>query len=271
MFIDLRQTESYSNYLKNIGWKVGKFQDIFLYSKKLLFWRFGKIQRPHEIKIKEFNDFLLKVYRFSTIYIEPNDYLQYEELKKNGLKKYNSPFLPSKTIQIDLTKSVDQLLKNMHYKTRYNIKHFLSHQNIKLTKTSNIDQFADFWQRCARKRGMFLNEKKEIVSLFNSFSDGSTIHVAQDGSGLLAAILRISTKDVSYYMYAAATNKGKKLFAPTAVAWDAIISAKNEGKKMFDFEGIYDVRFPLNSWKGFSRFKKSFGGREVEYPGTLWK
>ena len=44
---------------------------------------------------------------------------------------------------------------------------------------------------------------------------------------------------------------------------------KKEGKKVFDFEGIYDERFPLISWKGFTRFKKGFGGIEVEYPGTL--
>jgi len=47
--------------------------------------------------------------------------------------------------------------------------------------------------------------------------------------------------------------------------------AKKMGCKIFDFEGIYDDRFPLKSWLGFSRFKKSFGGLEVEYPGAYSK
>jgi lipid II:glycine glycyltransferase (peptidoglycan interpeptide bridge formation enzyme) len=72
-------------------------------------------------------------------------------------------------------------------------------------------------------------------------------------------------------MYAASSLEGKKYFAPTLVAWNAIMSSKKEGKKIFDFEGIYDERFPLNSWKGFSRFKNGFGGNVVSYPGCLSK
>ena len=72
-------------------------------------------------------------------------------------------------------------------------------------------------------------------------------------------------------MYAAASDAGKKLFAPTLCAWEAIKLSKKHGSKIFDFEGIYDERFPLKSWHGFTRFKKSFGGREIEYPGAFVK
>lgn len=47
--------------------------------------------------------------------------------------------------------------------------------------------------------------------------------------------------------------------------------AKKRGCKIFDFEGIYDERFPNKSWLGFTHFKKSFGGYEVSYPGTYTK
>ena len=72
-------------------------------------------------------------------------------------------------------------------------------------------------------------------------------------------------------MYAASTTNGKQLFVPTMLVWEAIKLGKKLGKKYFDFEGIYDERFPLKAWKGFTRFKQSFGGKEVVFPGTLRK
>ena len=43
------------------------------------------------------------------------------------------------------------------------------------------------------------------------------------------------------------------------------------GAKILDFEGIFDERFPNKKWKGFTHFKKSFAGYEVEYPGAFSK
>lgn len=273
---DLRQTEEYSEYIKKIGWKVDKFQDTYIFLKKFLFWNFVKVQRPDKLVGSELLSYLVKEFEYSTIYVEPSNNDQYEDLLRSGFRKYNSPFLPSKTVQIDLTKSEAELLMEMHYKTRYNITHNskLKNQNskVKIFISNDIDNFSDFWQRCARKRGMILSQKEEIRAIYDSFRKDACIHVAIDGEGdWLAAILRISTSKISYYMYAAATSMGKKLFAPTVLTWEAVRLAKKERKKIFDFEGVYDERFPLKSWKGFSRFKKGFGGREIEYPGCVSK
>jgi lipid II:glycine glycyltransferase (peptidoglycan interpeptide bridge formation enzyme) len=72
-------------------------------------------------------------------------------------------------------------------------------------------------------------------------------------------------------MYAASSKKGKKLYAPTLNTWEAIRLSKKKGSSIYDFEGIYDSRFPLKTWRGFTRFKKSFGGKEIKYPGAFVK
>lgn len=267
--IDLRQTKEYANYVRSLGWEVDEFQSTYIYVKRFLFWKFVKVQRPHDLSVHGFNKYLLKKFRFSTVYLESGSQFQYEEFLKLGFKKYNSPYLPSKTIQIDLTKTEAQLLSQMHYKTRYNIKKM---EDIGVTKTEDIEKFADFWQRCAKDRGMFLDQRREIALLYKAFEQSSDIWIARDiNKNWIAAIFQVNTNDVSYYMYAAASDEGKRLYAPTILAWKAIESAKQKKKKIFDFEGVFDERFPLNSWRGFTRFKKSFGGREVEYPGCLVK
>ena len=270
IYQDLRQTNNYSQYMQDLGWRVDEYKGVHIYLKKIFFWSFVKVQRPNNLIVKEFNSYLLRKYKRSTVYIEPANVKQYEEFVNSKFKKYNSPFLPSKTVQIDLRRSEDQLLKEMHYKTRYNCKKATS-DKMQATKSDSIDKFAEFWQRCAGQRGMFLSQKKEIRAIYNAFSKDAVIHYVHINNEWLSAILRISTSNVSYYMYAASTKDGKKLFAPTIITWEAIKAAKKEGKKVFDFEGVFDERFPLTSWKGFTRFKKGFGGIEVEYPGTLRK
>ena len=63
---------------------------------------------------------------------------------------------------------------------------------------------------------------------------------------------------------------GKEYHAPYLAVWTAIKEARTSGCDVWDFEGIYDPRYPsTNSWLGFTHFKKSFGGEEFVYPGTF--
>ncbi|NKX50449.1 peptidoglycan bridge formation glycyltransferase FemA/FemB family protein, partial [Arthrobacter deserti] len=43
---------------------------------------------------------------------------------------------------------------------------------------------------------------------------------------------------------------------------------KKSGRQLFDMWGVSPEDEPDHKWAGFSRFKRSFGGFEVEYPGT---
>ena len=47
-----------------------------------------------------------------------------------------------------------------------------------------------------------------------------------------------------------------------------ILDAKRKGLKYVDLFGIAPEDQPDHEWAGFTKFKKSFGGESVEYPGT---
>jgi len=281
--LDLRQTLQYSPYMSSIGWIVERIDGVNYFIRKFpLIGSFIKIQRPEKISHRVI-ELLSKKYRAFQIVIEPARNAthsvaggpkgtNYQSLiVKNGFKQSKLPFVPAKTIHIDLTKSESQLLKEMHHKTRYNIK-LGKRLKVKVIISKDINLFADFWQECARKqRGMFLSQKKEISELYKAFGQNAHITLGFKDKKLVSGILLISTKDIAYTCYAASSDVGKKLFAPTLTVWEAIRLAKKLDCKIFDFEGIYDERFPLTSWKGFTRFKKSFGGKEVDYPGAFVK
>ena len=70
-------------------------------------------------------------------------------------------------------------------------------------------------------------------------------------------------------MQSAADIEFKKLPATVALLTTAIFDAKIKGMKYFDFWGIAPDDAPADHpWKGFTEFKKSFGGYPVHYAGT---
>lgn len=269
---DLRQTKQFSRFLQKIGWVYEEKDGVYYAIRKLGFLgSVMKIQRPKMIDF-EFIANLQKTYRAFNIIVEPISETYSKELIAHGYKKSKTPFLPSKTIHIDLRKSENQLLRDLNQKTRYNIK-IAQKRGVVIKESISIVEFSKAWHDSARHRGMYFSQHKEIVSMWKSFKGKRDLLFAYHNKQLLGGIMIVYSNEVGYYMYAYSSKLGKKLFTPTLLAWHAIQIVKSKDYNVFDFEGIYDERFPLPSWKGFSRFKKGFGGKEVEYPGawTKWR
>ncbi|HEX6976927.1 MAG TPA: peptidoglycan bridge formation glycyltransferase FemA/FemB family protein [Patescibacteria group bacterium] len=271
---DLRQTSEWASYLKSIGWKVEKINGNYYFLKRIpLLGYLLKVQRPKKLILKDIK-YLQNKYKIYQTTIEPDLPFfssSHNLLLKNNFKKGKSFSLPTKTIQIDLTKSEKNLLLDMSSKTRYNI-NLSKKKGVEITHSKNINEFAKFWrENFERKRFPFLSQKKSIIAIYDAFGNKSDSLIAKKNKKIIAGLLLLSTNNTIYYMYAASNSLGRKLFAPTLLTWQAILLGKKCKHKVFDFDGIYDERFPLNSWKGFTKFKKGFGGNEVEYPGSFKK
>ena len=265
--VDLRQTEKYVDYMRSIGWTVERIDNVNYFIRPFpLLGSFMKVQRPEKVDFKSLEK-LQKKYRVFQTVIEPKGVSQQSSITSHGYK-VTGPYLPSKTIHIDLTKSTNPLLKEMHYKTRYNIKQALKHY-IAVEESKDIDAFARLWKNVKFNR-KFMGTR-DISELYKAFGNDAYLLMAFKDTELLGGVVCIHADKLAYYMYAATTLKGKKLYAPTLLAWEQIRLAQQKGCNIFEFEGIYDERFPIDSWKGFSRFKKGFGGKEVEYPGAFSK
>ncbi|MCS7092752.1 MAG: peptidoglycan bridge formation glycyltransferase FemA/FemB family protein [Patescibacteria group bacterium] len=278
-FVDIRQTLNYSKYMRSLGWYTKKVEDVYIYLRKILLVKVMKIQRPKKLSQEciKLIESVAKKEKVLQIIIEPSELSDVPILIKHGYKQTH-PFVPSKTIEIDVKKSEQELLKEMSQKTRYNIK-IAIRNGVKVENSKNIKDFVSFWNKCSIERKNF-PQTREINALYNSFRKNATILFAYQNSinkttdekaKIIAAVLLIYSKNISYYMYAASSKEGKKLFAPTLLVWEAIKISKKRGCQLFDFEGIYDERFPLPSWRGFTKFKLGFGGKIKEYPGAFTK
>jgi len=274
---DIRQTQEYANYLKKEGWIVERIKDTNYFIRKLpLLGSILKIQRPNHLDIQTAWQ-LGKKYKAFQIIIEPKTIADGQWLMINGFKLSKSSYLPTKTLQIDLTQPTSKITTNFKKDARSTLLRASQDRGHSLIKEasslSDLEKFHSAWKKSV-KFTRFVPSLKSLINLQNSFSiHKPIILVSHNKSGSLigGVIFTRSLHDYTYYWQGFTNNEGRTSLSQYSLVYQGILWAKEVGCKVFDFEGIFDKRFPNKSWLGFTHFKKSFGGHEVSYPGCYTK
>ena len=262
---DIRQTQHYANYLQKNGWVIENDKGNYSYIKKIpIIGSIIKIQRPEFINYKKINA-LSQKYKIFQIVIEPKNDFDNKNLIHMGYKNSKSPFLPSKTLKIDLTNSKEKIIKNIKKDARGIIN---KNVGLKIINSSNnIEEFRKVWKKSIGFK-RYIPSINNLKSLKKSFDKNCFFALSERKNA--GAIFLFADK-TAYYWQAFTNKKGRENKEQYKIVWEGIMWSKRNGAKVFDFEGIYDERFPNKTWLGFTHFKKSFGGEEYKYPGCFIK
>lgn len=247
---DLRQSTAYAQYIHSLGWIVETIDGTNVFIRKL--WIFGaiaKIQRFDNLDFERLS-VLKKKYKIWMTKFEPN--LKFEI---RNLKNDSWPLLATKTIRIELNKITPK--KDCRYCIRK--------ANYKNIEINNFDEFYAIWKKAYKIKKLYLPSRKEYQSIINALGKNAVCLTIDNIAG---AVILIHDK-TAYYYYAAYLPEAKEKYLPYLTVWKLMQEAKKRGCKFWDFEGIYDERWPNKDWKGFSHFKKSFGGTEISFPGSF--
>lgn len=281
--IDIRQSPEYAQFIKNLGWQVEKLSQGNVFIKKFpLVGSLIKIQRIEPpIPFAEIET-LAQKHRAFQIILEPSS-PQHPQTPQNphSYRPLKSPFIPTKTLILDLKQTEDKIFNSFSKNKRRDIR--IAERNKLIIKEGSPEEFLNLKKQfLLRKKILPLGTRREIFQLIESFGpEKSKIlvaylsqipqipqnpHIPQTPIPF-AGLLLLFSDQTAYYWQAASTPLGNKLLAPTLLLWEAIKLAKKKGCTTFDFEGVYDERFPKNkSWLGFTKFKEGFAGIELEYP-----
>jgi len=248
---DIRQTKEYAKHLINLGWQVERIENINYFIRAFpIIGAILKVQRPKDINFKVIDNIKTKYHVFHTI-IEPLNNKQAEKITSRGYKLSKSPFLPSKTLILDLENNKD-ILKSFKKDTRYAIN---KSKKIIIIKNPDLPSFHESW----RIMTGFSGTKMVILASHNG---------KEKSYNYSAGSIFLLSNDTAYYWMSFTGKFGRSTLSQSTLLYKGILWAIYKGAKCFDFEGIYDDRFPNKSWLGFSHFKKGFGGYEVLYPGA---
>ncbi len=181
---------------------------------------------------------------------------------------------PADTRIIDLHHTEEELLANLHQKTRYNIR-LAQKQGVTTREGSMADM--ETFLRLTHETAM----RDHITPLGDAYLratferlplDMVKIRLAEHEGVPLAANIEIQYGDTVTYLHGASSGEKRSLQAPSLIQWEAIRAAKNAGARWYDFWGANPSWKGRNSykpsWKGITRFKDGFGGQEVNMTGT---
>jgi lipid II:glycine glycyltransferase (peptidoglycan interpeptide bridge formation enzyme) len=277
---DVRQSINYSKYLKSQGWVVERVKNTNYFIKKIpLLGSVLKIQRPINLDFETIKKLESKYRVFQTI-IEPdltsvvNSFSNIHNLLlSNDYKLSKSPYLPSKTLHLDLTSPEKEIYNNFTKDCKYSIR---KGEGLKITNYSTLEEleiFHNAWRSSVNFK-RFVPSLTSLINLKKSFPNNHSIFLTshnKSGNIIGGAIFTRSSHDFAYYWYGFTNKEGRTYLSQYALLYQGILWGKKMGCKVFDFEGVYDSRFPNKSWLGFTHFKESFGGKDVLYPGCYTK
>lgn len=291
---DIRQSPQFARFMHDIGWQVEKIENKFVYLRKFPFLGFfvkiPRIKPPFPFSgianlAKTKKIFQLKIAPF--IISGDRKYRSYQkQFIDNGYKIEHSPFNPTTDIYIDLTQNQDKIFNNFISSKRRAVRRAIKN-GIIVKESNDLESFIQIRKKQYFPVGFLI--PSEMKTLWKTFyPDNASLLLAYQANNetfqnkaraenwngkAVAGILLLFYNKVAYYWYASSLKEGKKLFAPTLLVWEALKLSKKRGCKTFVFEGIYDERFPraAQSWKGFTKFKEGFGGREVIFMENFCK
>lgn len=278
--MDIRQTDQWGKFLSQIGWKTEKIGGIQLLIRPIRFLNCSliKIQRPKNLIPFKRIDQLAKKNRALFILIEPEIEKYNEKLfRSQGFIKSILSLTHTATIQINLQLSEKSLWKSFSENARRNIKkaqkHNLEVKKIFLKNETAEKEFIKFYQlqENLTKIKKFYNPGfDEFYKKMLAFKNDSIIFFAyqKDNPDPIAGVWVSYLNGKMSYLHTGITEKGYDMMANYLLVWEALKTAKDLKLKVFDFEGIFDPRFPKErkKWQQFSEFKKRFHGETVLYP-----
>lgn len=271
--IDIRQSESYAKYQKSLGWTVERIGEINYFIKNIpIIGSVLKIQRPEEIRMDIIKK-LCREYGVFQVIAEPKTEIDAKYLASTGFKLAKSTYLPSKTLQIDLTVSKDKIYAKFSKDCKYSIRRGEKIAINEYSTPEEIKIFRKGWKNSV-KFTRYVPSVEQLIKLKKSFPQRRSLFLASHnisgriiGGVIFTTSLHEKSNYITYYWQAFTSPEGRTTLSQYSLLWQGILWAKRNGYKIFDFEGVYDSRFPNKDWLGFSHFKRSFGGYEVTYPG----
>lgn len=190
---------------------------------------------------------------------------EFHESPKPLFSKYN--FI------LDLIKSEDELLKQMHPKTRYNIKVAQKH-GVKVEERTDekaLKIYLKLYFETTRRQGFAGHNESYHRTVWKILKNAgmARLIIATYKKEPLTAWMLLTFKDTLYYTYGGSSTKHKEVMSNNLVCWEAIKLGKKLCLKTFDMWGALGSNpDPKEFWIGFHNFKKGYGGDLVEYIGT---
>lgn len=191
------------------------------------------------------------------------------KFKKLGFKKAPMHLHAELTSQLDLSKTDDELRKNMRKGTRYELNR-TTKLGIKVDVVDDeksLNEFYDLQIETAKRHNFVPFTKKFLTEQYKTFNEAGLVKMyraTHEGKLLAMAFIIFYGQEAAYH-YGASTDLSRKIPGAYAIQWEAIAEARRRGCSRYNFWGMTEHGQTKHRFYGVSVFKRGFGGEDVAY------
>jgi lipid II:glycine glycyltransferase (peptidoglycan interpeptide bridge formation enzyme) len=201
-----------------------------------------------------------------------------EKLRAFGYRPSPHMIQPRRTLTVDLTPDEDEIMMNMHQKTRYNVR-LSGRKQVEVRAWEDISGFCRMISSTAAREGFGAHSAAYYQRAYELFHPQGCceLFVAEYQSEPLAAIMVFAHGPRSWYLYGASTTQERNRMPTYQLQWEAMRWAKAKGCRSYDLWGVPDADLETleaeftsrrdGLW-GVYRFKRGFGGELVRSAGA---
>jgi lipid II:glycine glycyltransferase (peptidoglycan interpeptide bridge formation enzyme) len=275
--VDARQSREWGIFLEQIGWKVEIIDGIYIFIRTIPFLNrtIIKIQHPKGPLPFRKLETLAKRNKALCIILEPHiSGFAAEKFTRYGYRISKLRFAHTATILIDLQQSCNDLWKSFSENVRRNIRKAEMRVTIRVVPLGTdddhryIEEFYTFYSELGKMKKFYVPSYHEVRAKITAFKETSVMFFAYEKEQPIAVLWVGAVGNTLIYFHPGNSERGYELFANHLLVWEAIKYGKQKGLAFFDFETAYDSRYPWENkqWKGYTEFKKKFGGELISFP-----
>jgi len=193
-------------------------------------------------------------------------------LKQYGLYPSIRENMPLATVEIDLTKSEEDLYKSFSKTAKRYINKWKK-LGLIFTKASDedIEKFYKVWADIAKFKWFYIYDYSTYKALLNYLDevDKGWLYVVKDEKGqIYAGNIFIINQWLGVYLYGAANRGSQKIGPDYFLKWELFKFLKNNWLKKIDLLWISPSGYENHHLKGVTQAKKALWGKVIEYWGN---
>ncbi|GGC90916.1 peptidoglycan bridge formation protein FemAB [Tersicoccus solisilvae] len=193
-------------------------------------------------------------------------------LAQAGGRQSPSDVQPRRTRLIDLRRPAEDLLADMTGSIR--TIHRNGHKKGLTVEASqdpaDIAILLGFLEATAHRKGIRTHPERYLRQVAETLMprDAARLYVTRQHGTPVCAALVYDSPTVRTFAHAAVPAEHRRLRPNQPLIVQAILDARERGQHTADLFGIAPTDDPHHPWAGFTAFKRSFGGVDVDHTGT---
>lgn len=226
---------------------------------------------------------LAKKYNAMVLKIEPdikNDDKEFRNIVselgfkiKDDAKNFREEIQPRYVFRLDIKgKTEDEIFKNFHSKTRYNVR--LATKKGVIVKEGTKEDLKDFHKimvETGARDGFIIRPLSYFEKMYDELAPNHMkVLMAYYEGKPISGVIPIMYGNKTWYLYGASSNEHRNVMPNYLLQWEMIKLAISRGDEIFDLRGVSGVVDKNHPQYGLYRFKQGFGAEFTEFIGEIY-